>query len=125
VIAVGAEQAPAYALSFVAGEVCETTSANTLADGLAVRIPNQQALEFMLAGASRIVTVSETEILDAMGFYFTDTHNVAEGAAATPLAALLQEREQMRGKKVGLILSGGNVDAELFEKVLSRTRGEG
>jgi threonine dehydratase len=60
-----------------------------------------------------------------MGFYFTDTHNIAEGAAATPLAALLQEREQMRGKKVGLILSGGNVDAELFEQVLNRTRGEG
>ena len=125
VIAVGAEQAPAYALSFAAGEVCETTSANTLADGVAVRIPHPQALEFMLTGASRIVSVSETEILDAMGFYFTDTHNIAEGAAATPLAALLQEREQMRGKKVGLILSGGNVDAELFEQVLSRTRGEG
>jgi threonine dehydratase len=125
VIGVAAEQAPAYALSFAAGEVCETTSANTLADGVAVRIPNPQALEFMLTRASRIVTVSETDILDAMGFYFTDTHNVAEGAAATPLAALLQEREQMRGKKVGLILSGGNVDAELFEQVLSRTRGEG
>ncbi|MDP7742223.1 MAG: threonine dehydratase [Lentisphaeria bacterium] len=125
VIAVTAGQAPAYALSFAAGEVCETTSANTLADGLAVRIPHPQALEFMLTRASRVVTVSETEILDAMAFYFTDTHNVAEGAAAAALAALLQEKEPMRGKKIGLILSGGNVDAELFAQALSRGRGEG
>ena len=65
-----------------------------------------------------MVKVSDDEILAAMGDYFTDTHNTAEGAGAAPLAALLQERDRMAGKKVGLILTGGNADKELFSKAL-------
>ncbi len=66
----------------------------------------------------RIVQVSEEEILAAMGHYFTDTHNAAEGAGAAPLAGLLQERDKMAGKKVGLILSGGNADKDLLARAL-------
>jgi threonine dehydratase len=70
-------------------------------------------------GADRIVTVSEAEIRAAMRHYFTDTHNLAEGAGAAPLAALLQERDAMRGKRIGLVLSGANVDAALYREVLA------
>jgi len=118
VVGVVAENAPAYALSFDAGQPVATNSADTIADGMACRTPDPVAVEAVNKGAERIVRVSEDEILAAMGHYFTDTHNVAEGAGAAPLAALLQERDKMAGKKVGLILSGGNADRELFKKAL-------
>ena len=120
IVGVVAENAPSYALSFEAGEPVSTNSADTLADGLACRVPDPAALEIILAGAARIVRVSEDEILDAMAIYFTDTHNAAEGAGAAPLAGLMKERDKMAGKKVGLILSGGNADRELFGQVLQR-----
>ena len=78
-------------------------------------------MEIILQGADNVVTVSEQEILCAMKYYYTDTHNVAEGAAAAPLAALLKEREQLSGKaekKVGLVHSGGNADTKLLISVL-------
>jgi threonine dehydratase len=115
-----AEEAAAYARSFEVGKVVETDSANTLADGMAVRIPNGDSLAIILAGAEDVVSVSEDAILDAMGHCFTDTHNLAEGAGAAPLAALLCDRQGMAGKKVGLVLSGGNVDRALFRRVLKR-----
>ncbi|MFO1056812.1 MAG: threonine dehydratase [Dongiaceae bacterium] len=118
IVGVVAENAPAYALSFAAGRPVSTNSADTLADGMACRVPDPQALEIIRAGAERIVTVSEAAIRAAMRAYFTDTHNLAEGAGAAPLAALLQERERMAGRRVGLILSGGNVDRRLFAEVL-------
>jgi len=118
VIGVVAERANAYALSFAAGKPIATNSADTLADGLAVRVPDAGALDIIRAGVERIVTVSEDEILAAMGHYFADTHNIAEGAGAAPLAALLKEREVMRGRKVGLILSGGNLDRALYLRAL-------
>ncbi|MDA0305873.1 MAG: threonine dehydratase [Proteobacteria bacterium] len=118
VVGVVAENAPAYALSFDAGQPVATNSADTIADGMACRTPDPVAVEAVNKGAERIVRISEDEILAAMGYYFTDTHNVAEGAGAAPLAALLQERDKMAGKKVGLILSGGNADRELFKKAL-------
>ena len=77
------------------------------------------ALALMLDGVERVVAVSEAELRAAMRAYYTDTHNVAEGAAAGPLAALLQEREMMRGRRVALVLSGGNVDRDLFAQVLA------
>jgi len=120
VVGVVAEQAPAYALSFEAGRAVSTDTSETLADGVACRIPDEGALAMILAGAERVVTVSEDAILEAMAAYFTDTHNLAEGAGAAPLAALLQERESMAGKRVGLVLSGGNVDRDLFARVLRR-----
>ena len=101
-----------------AGATNDLELAYTLADGVACRTPDPVAVEVINKGAERIVQVSEDEILAAMGHYFTDTHNVAEGAGAAPLAALLQERDRMAGKKVGLILTGGNADKELFSKAL-------
>lgn len=118
IVGVVAANAPAYALSVAQRRPVETRSAHTIADGVACRIPDSEALAIILRSVDRIVTVSEPEIRAAMHHYFTDTHNVAEGAGAAPLAALLQERERMAGRKVGLVLSGGNVDAEVFASVL-------
>jgi len=119
VVGVVAENAASYALSFEAGKAIATNSADTLADGMACRVPDEAALEVILKGAARIVTLSEDEILHAMGVYFVDTHNTSEGAGAAPLAGLLKERDRMAGRKVGLILSGGNADKELFTRALS------
>lgn len=119
VVGVVAENAPAYALSFTQGEVVSTNSANTMADGVACRIPDPDALAVVLKGADRIVRVTEDEIMEAMRIYFTDTHNVVEGAGATPLAALLQEQDRMRGRKVGLMLTGGNIDRSLYQQILA------
>ncbi len=110
IVGVVAKGAPAYALSFEAGRMVATEKAHTIADGVACRTPDEQALEIILDGAARVVRVSDGEIEAAMAHYLSDTHNLAEAAAATPLAALLKERETMAGKKVGLILSGGNAD---------------
>lgn len=118
IVGVVAENAPAYALSLAQRRAVQTDSAHTIADGVACRIPDPDALAIIMKGADRIVTVSEAAIRAAMRHYFTDTHNVAEGAGAAPLAALLQERDRMAGRTVGLVLSGGNVDRDVFAEVL-------
>lgn len=118
VIGVVAANAPAYALSFEAGKPVSTNTADTMADGVACRVPVPGALDAILRGASGVVRVTEDEIRAAMRHYFTDTHNVAEGAGAAPLAALLKERDRWRGRKVGVILSGGNVDRTVYQAVL-------
>ena len=90
-------------------------------DGIATREPSPVALEAILAGCARIVSVSDDEMLDAIAAYHADTHNLAEnGAGASPLAALMQERDAMAGRKVGLILSGGNVDPGVYARALAR-----
>ena len=119
VVGVVSTEAPGYALSFAAGKVIATNSANTFADGLAVRGPDPAALEVILKGADRIVKVSDPEIAAAMRAYYEDTHQVAEGAGAAALAALLQERERMTGRRIGLILSGGNIDRPLYLRLLA------
>jgi threonine dehydratase len=119
VVGVVAENAPAVALSFEAGRPVPTNSCVTFADGLACRVPHPEALVVICAGAARIVRVSEDEIAAAIRHYYEDTHNLAEGAGAAALAALLQERDAMRGKRVGLVLSGGNIDREVFAQVLA------
>jgi threonine dehydratase len=119
IVGVVAEQAPAVALSFEQGHPVSTKSANTFADGVACRDPVAEPIEIIRRGAARIVRVSEEEIAEAIRAYYSDTHNLAEGAGAAPLAALMQERERMRGKRVGLILSGGNIDRKVFAEVLS------
>jgi threonine dehydratase len=119
VIGVVAAGAPAYANSFAARRPVPHPSASTLADGMACRTPDPVALEHMLAGVARIVTVEEAEIRAAMRYFFTDTHNLAEGAGAAGLAALLKERGRMSGRRVGLVLTGGNVDRELYSRVLA------
>jgi len=83
---------------------------------MATRIPDQDALSIIRKGASRIVQVTDEEVASAMRAYWTDTHNLAEGAGAAALAAALQERSRLRGKRVGLILSGGNIDFDLFRR---------
>jgi len=116
IVGVQSTEAPSYALSFAAGRVVTTETSNTLADGMATRIPDAEALAVILKGASRIVQVSDDEIGHAIRAYWTDTHNLAEGAGAAPLAAALQEKPTLAGKRVGLILSGGNIDFDLFQK---------
>ncbi len=116
IVGVQSTLAPSYALSFAAGTVVTTESSNTLADGMATRIPDPDALAIIRKGASRIVQVTDDEIASAIRTYWTDTHNLAEGAGAAPLAAALQEKQKHHGKRVGLILSGGNIDFDLFRK---------
>jgi threonine dehydratase len=118
IVGVVAEGAPTYALSFAAGAPINTNSGETIADGLAVRVPDPAALEVIRRGAARILTVSEAEIRRAMRILFTDTHNVAEGAGAAALAAALQERQRLAGKRVAVIQSGGNIDRAVFARVL-------
>ena len=118
IVGVVAENAPAYALSFEAGKAISTNSADTIADGMACRVPVADALEIIGKGAARIIRVSEAEIKAAMRAYFDDTHNVAEGAGAAGLAAALKDQARKAGAKVGLILSGGNVDADVFASVI-------
>ncbi len=114
IVGVQSEGAPCYARSFAEGRPVHLDRADTLADGLAVRVPDPEALRIISGGASRIVTVSDDAIADAIRAYWTDTHNLAEGAGAAPLAALLGEREQQRGRRVGVVLCGGNIDLALF-----------
>jgi len=116
IVGVQSTLAPSYALSFAAGTVVTTETSNTLADGMATRIPDAEALAIIRKGASRIVQVSDDEIGAAIRIYWTDTHNLAEGAGAAPLAAALQEKTKLAGKRVGLILSGGNIDLDLFQR---------
>jgi threonine dehydratase len=118
IIGVVADNAPAFALSFTAGHPVKTNSAATFADGVATRDPPAEALEIVCKGASRVVRVGENEIADAIRLYYTATHNLAEGAGAAPLAALLQERNRYAGKRVGLVLTGGNIDMSVLAKIL-------
>jgi len=119
IVGVVAAEAPAYALSFSARKPVSTNSADTLADGLACRVPNADALGVILKGAERIVSVSEDEIRAAIRHLYTDTHNLAEGAGAAALAGLLQEKQRMEGKRVAVIQSGANIDRELFLQILA------
>jgi threonine dehydratase len=121
IVGVVAENAPAFALSLEAGRPIKTNAARTFADGLACRDPQPEALDLIAAGAARVVLVSEEEIAEAIRIYYTTTHNLAEGAGAVPLAALLKEKQRCAGKRVGLILSGGNIDMATFAQIL---RGE-
>lgn len=115
IVAVQSTEAPAYALSIAAGHVVRTDSADTLADGMATRVPDEDALAVIRRGVARFVLVSDAEIADAMRAYWTDTHNLTEGAGAAALAAGVQEKQRLAGKKVGLVLSGGNIDFDLFK----------
>jgi len=121
IVGVVAANAPTYALSFAAGKPVGTNSADTFAGGLAVRVPDAAALEVIRRHAARIVTVSEEDMKAAMRIIFSDTHNVAEGAGAAPFAAARQERDRLRGKKVAVIQSGGNIDRALFAEIIAAT----
>ena len=119
VVGVVADGAQAAKLSVEAGKLVETGPTQTFADGMAVRVPVAEAYDIYAKGAERIVSVSDAEIAEAMRLLYRCTHNVAEGAGAAAMAALMQERDQMRGKAVAVILSGGNIDTAQFAEVLS------
>src|SRR6267142_5151571 len=114
IVGVQSTEAPSYALSFAAGTVVTTETSNTLADGMATRIPDADAVAIIRKGASRIAQVTDDEVGAAIRAYWTDTHNLAEGAGAAALAAALQEKKKLQGKRVGLVLSGGNIDFDRF-----------
>jgi threonine dehydratase len=110
VIGVQAERAPSVYLSWKEGRITETESADTFADGLATRVPFEMTFNIIRGGISDIVTVSEEEMRSSVRLLLETTHNLAEGAGAAPLAAALKLRDRLRGKKVVIILSGGNID---------------
>ena len=118
VIGVVAEQAPATALSFAAGEVVTSESAATFVDGVATRVPAHEAIEAICKGAARILTVDEDSAAEAMRLLYSTTHNLAEPAGALALAGLMSERERAAGRRVAVIQSGGNVDAATLRLVL-------
>ncbi|MEP1536099.1 MAG: threonine dehydratase [Paracoccaceae bacterium] len=119
IVGVVSEHAQTAKLSVEAGRLVQTETATTFADGMAVRMPVPDALDIYGPGAERIITVSEEDIANAIRLYFSATHNVAEGAGAAPLAGLMSERNKMKGKKVGVILCGGNIDTSWFQTVLA------
>jgi threonine dehydratase len=121
IVGVVAENAPAFALSFEAGHPVPTNAARTFADGMACHDPQREAFDIVNKGAARVVRVSEDEIAEAIRIYYSATHNLAEGAGAAPLAALIKEKARYAGKRAGLILSGGNIDRPVFAQIL---RGE-
>ena len=118
IIGVVSAHALAYQVSFRAGRPIEAPVTTELADGLACRSPDAQALAVMLHEVDDVVAVTDTEVAAAMRAFFSDTHNVAEGAGAAALAAAAQQRGQWRGRIVGLPLTGGNVDSAVFARVL-------
>ena len=120
IVGVQSTGAASYALSFAAGRVIETNRADTLADGMATRQPDADALAIIRRGASHIVTVDDEAVAEAIRIYWSDTHNLAEGAGAAPLAALLQERARLAGKRAAVVLSGGNIDLALFRSWVLR-----
>lgn len=118
IVGVVPEGAPAYALSFEAGRKIAAPVTTLLGDGMACRVPDEASLEVVLENVDRVLQVSEEEIAQAMKIYFTDTHNTVEGAGAAGLAVALKEKDGLRGKRVGLVATGGNVDHEVFARVL-------
>ena len=119
VVGVVSTEAPAFALSYRENRVISHEVTTRIADGMACRTPAQEALDIARGGGARIVQVTDDEVESAMRALFADTHNVAEGGGAAALAALLQERSAMRGRKVAVVVSGGNVDSEVFGRVLT------
>ena len=119
IIGVVSANAPAYAVSFEAKQPVPTNSARTFADGVAVRTPHPAAVEIMCRGAADVVQVTEDQIADAVRLLYETTHNLAEGAGAVPLAGLIAGRDRWAGRKVAVILSGGNIDRPLYADILA------
>jgi len=118
IVGVTSAACAATALSFKQRKLVEAPAASEIADGLACRKPNPEALEIIWAHVARIVEVSDAEIAEAMSIYYQDTHNVAEGAGAAALAATIKEKSSLVGERAGIILTGGNVDREVFVAAL-------
>jgi threonine dehydratase len=123
VVGVVSAHAPSYAESFEQRKVIEVPATTRLADGMACRKPDEQALAILLENVDHIVRVTDEEVADAMRHIFTDTHNVVEGAGAAGLAAALKEKDQLQGKRVALVATGANVDSDVFARVLQGQSG--
>jgi len=121
IVGVVSELAPTYARSFEQKACVEAPVSTKLADGLACRKPDATALGVLLENVERVVAVSEAQVGEAMRIFFTDTHNVVEGAGAAALAAALKEKHVLKGKKVAIVATGGNVDHGVFAQVLQGT----
>jgi threonine dehydratase len=119
VIGVVSSAAPSVARSFAARQVVDAEVTTRIADGLACRRADANAMEIINREVDRVVEVTDDEVEEAMRVLFSDTHNVAEGAGAAAFAALMQERSRWSGKRVAVVLSGGNVDRAAFARVLS------
>jgi threonine dehydratase len=119
IVGVVSTLATTYADSLAAGRVVEAPVSTLLADGMAVRVADADALAVLTQRLDHIVQVSDAEVAQAMRDLFTDTHNVAEGAGAASFAAAMQERAHLKGQVVGTTLCGGNVDASVFAEVIS------
>jgi threonine dehydratase len=124
IVGVASARAPAIALSFEKRQLTHHAVSTRIADGVACSTPNDEALEHILRGVERILCVSDEETEEGMRAYFSDTHNVAEGAAGVGLAAVLREYHSCAAKRVGLVLTGGNVDASAFTCVLGQAQPE-
>lgn len=123
IVGVVSAHAPCYARSFAAGRVVEAPAETQLADGLACRVPDARSLEIIVRNVERIVEVTDEEVSAAMRLLFVCTHNAAEGAGAASTAAAVKERATLAGRRVGLTLCGGNVDSDLFARVLGGAGG--
>jgi threonine dehydratase len=119
IVAVVAASAPAYARSLAAGRLVSHDATTRIADGMACRTPVADALDQIRAGIDHLVEVSDDQIEEAMRAIYDDTHNVAEGAAASSVAAMLSERDRIRGRSVGVVLTGANVDRAVFARILA------
>ncbi|WP_343584308.1 threonine dehydratase [Herbaspirillum sp.] len=120
VIGVVSAHALAYKLSFEQGAKVESPVSTRIADGVACRVPDEASLAVLRAEVDEVIAVTDDEVMDAMKMFFIATHNVAEGAGACALAAALQIRARLQGRKIGVTLSGGNVDHDVFARVLLR-----
>ncbi len=125
IVGVVSAHAETYAKSFAAQRIIESPTTTQLADGMACRVPEPEALEIIWRGVDRIVTVTDEEVAQAMRILFECTHNSCEGAGAAATAAAIQERAKIAGRKVAVVISGGNVDREIFASVLSACWGRG
>ena len=119
IVGVVSAHANTYAKSFVSRSPVESTVSTKIADGIDCRVPEQSALDLIWKGVERIVQVSDTEIAESMRIMYECTHNVCEGAGAAAIAAALQESSKNKGLKVAVIASGGNVDRDVFAKILN------
>lgn len=119
IVGVLAEGAPAYARSYAAGQVVVTETADTFVDGVACRVPDVDAVQVINAGAARIIEVDEDAAAEAVRILFATTHNAAEPAGAIALAGLLAERDAVRGRRVAVVQTGGNIDAAMFGQILA------
>ena len=119
IVGVVSSHATAYAKSFAAGHLVESPVTTRLADGMACRTPQPDALEIIIQGVERIIQVTDDEVAAAMRMLFECTHNTCEGAGAAALAAAVQEEERISGQKVAVVATGGNVDRDVFAAVLA------